>query len=99
LNYLVKKRPEQLTLRPIFDLWEWQQRGACVGADPEIFYLEEGMRLGTKTKREQQAKKMCSTCPVIEQCRSHALNIPEQYGVWGGLSADERDLILKTKGE
>jgi WhiB family redox-sensing transcriptional regulator len=85
-------------LKPIADLWEWQSRGACVGADPELFYLEAGMRMGTKTKHEQQAKAMCKGCPVINDCLKHALNVPETYGVWGGLSADERERVLKLKG-
>jgi WhiB family redox-sensing transcriptional regulator len=32
---------------------------------------------------------------VIEQCRSHALEVGEPYGIWGGLSESERDLLTK----
>jgi WhiB family transcriptional regulator, redox-sensing transcriptional regulator len=32
---------------------------------------------------------------VIEQCRSHALEVGEPYGIWGGLSETERELLLK----
>ena len=46
-------------------------------------------------QREQRAKEMCRRCPVIEQCRSHALEVREPYGVWGGLSESERDMLLK----
>jgi WhiB family redox-sensing transcriptional regulator len=28
---------------------------------------------------------------VIEACRSHALTVREPYGVWGGLTEDERE--------
>jgi WhiB family redox-sensing transcriptional regulator len=38
---------------------------------------------------------MCRRCPVIDECRSHALEVGEPYGVWGGLSESERDLLLK----
>ncbi len=31
------------------------------------------------------------SCPVIQQCRSHALSVREPYGVWGGLTEDERE--------
>ena len=37
---------------------------------------------------------MCDTCPVIDTCRRHALDVQEQYGVWGGLSEEERLLLL-----
>jgi hypothetical protein len=42
-----------------------------------------------------RAKEMCRSCPVIAQCRSHALAVAEPYGIWGGLSESERELLLK----
>ena len=33
---------------------------------------------------------MCATCPVIINCREHALATHEPYGVWGGLTEEER---------
>ena len=46
-------------------------------------------------QREMRAKEMCRSCPVIAQCRSHALAVGEPYGIWGGLSEAERELLLK----
>jgi WhiB family redox-sensing transcriptional regulator len=40
---------------------------------------------------------VCADCPVIESCRRHALEVQEQYGVWGGLSEEER-LVLLNRG-
>ena len=37
-----------------------------------------------------KAKAICSTCPVISDCLKAALANHEPYGVWGGMSADER---------
>jgi WhiB family redox-sensing transcriptional regulator len=96
---LTNTRAQLTTIRPVADEWEWQYSGLCRSADPELFFLEVNMRLATKRKREEEAKKICKSCPVIYQCRSHALNVPETYGVWGGLSADEREQILTTKGD
>jgi WhiB family redox-sensing transcriptional regulator len=42
-----------------------------------------------------QAKQMCRQCPVMTQCRTHALTVGEPYGIWGGLSESERELLLK----
>ena len=42
-----------------------------------------------------RAKEMSPRCPVITQCRSHALAVGEPYGIWGGLSESERELLLK----
>ncbi|EUA06792.1 transcription factor WhiB family protein [Mycobacterium xenopi 4042] len=32
---------------------------------------------------------------MIQQCRDHALAVAEPYGIWGGLSETERDMLLK----
>jgi WhiB family redox-sensing transcriptional regulator len=79
-----------LTLNPVADAWEWQQQGNCVGKDPEMFFLEHNMRDSAKRKKEIEAKAVCKGCPVIAKCLNHALTVPETYGVWGGMSADER---------
>jgi hypothetical protein len=39
--------------------------------------------------------EMCRQCPVVAQCRAHALAVGEPYGIWGGLSESERELLLK----
>ncbi|NCD15855.1 MAG: WhiB family transcriptional regulator [Actinobacteria bacterium] len=82
---------------PVMDLWEWQYQGLCRDADPEIFFHPEGERGGTRRRRDEAAKAICARCPVIEQCREHALAVQEPYGVWGGLSEDERAQIVQAR--
>jgi hypothetical protein len=41
-----------------------------------------------------RAKAICRRCDVQAECLAYALNTGEDYGVWGGMSADERRLIL-----
>jgi WhiB family redox-sensing transcriptional regulator len=36
------------------------------------------------------AKKMCLECPLIALCAEYAIEAQEDFGVWGGLSANER---------
>lgn len=86
------------SLRPVADVWEWQSEGNCVGADPELFFLEPNMRSVAKANKEKQAKAICKGCPVIAKCLNHALSVPEMYGVWGGLSADERTTYDRRRG-
>lgn len=81
---------------PVMDLWEWQYEGACRDADATLFFHPEGERGGTRRRRAEAAKTICATCPVLQQCREHALRVREPYGVWGGLSEDERQQILTT---
>lgn len=82
---------------PIMDLWEWQYDGLCRSADPDIFFHPEGERGGTRRRRAEAAKAVCSRCPVIGRCRDHALRAQEPYGVWGGLSEEERSSIVRRR--
>ena len=81
---------------PVTDIWEWQLQAACRGMDSEVFFHPERERGTHRREREAQAKQVCQRCPVIEQCRRHALAVEEPYGVWGGLLADERDDLLRV---
>ena len=87
-------QPQQLP-GPNADLWDWQMHGLCRGVDSSMFFHPDGERGRARTHRELQAKKMCRQCPVITQCRAHALQVGEPYGIWGGLSESERELMLK----
>ena len=68
----------------------WQMQAACRGTDTEVFFHPENERGPSRRRREARAKAVCHHCPVITACLQAALAIHEPYGVWGGLSADER---------
>lgn len=80
---------------PVADLWEWQYRGACRDLDTEQFFHPEGERGGTRKRRDEAAKAICAQCPVIYQCREYALASQEPYGVWGGLTQEERRELIR----
>lgn len=79
------------------DFWNWQQEGLCNPLDPEYFFHPEGERGGPRRRRIERAKRICAQCPVITQCREYALMNQEPYGVWGGLSEEERATILQKR--
>ena len=80
--------------KPIADLWQWQYLGACQDLPSEMFFHPDGERGPRRRNRENAAKAICASCPVLQQCRDHALSVQEPYGIWGGLSEDERLMIL-----
>ena len=82
---------------PNADLWDWQLHGACRGMDSAFFFHPEGERGPARAHRETRAKQVCGSCPVLEQCRRHALAAHEPYGVWGGLSESERDDMIRDR--
>jgi len=81
---------------PNSDLWDWQLEGACREVDTEDFFHPEGERGSARLRRELNAKAICATCPVISSCASHALAVREPYGVWGGMSEDDRLDIIEA---
>lgn len=58
---------------------------ACKGLDYETFFPERGANTSIK-----KAKQICATCPVKQDCLRYATNNRIDFGVWGGLSANER---------
>ncbi len=83
--------------RPVASDWEWQFEGACRALPTEMFFYPDGERGPRRRNRENTAKAICATCPVIEACRKHALAIAEPYGIWGGLSEDDRLAIIESR--
>ena len=82
---------------PVADLWEWQFEGACRETGSESFYHPDGERGAARRLRDAAAKEICAACPVIAACREHALAIREPFGVWGGLTEDERQVVLAER--
>lgn len=75
---------------PVTDIWDWQMRARCRSLDTAMFFHTEGERGRARLRHEERAKAVCRTCPVIDECRRHALAVREPYGVWGGMSPRER---------
>ena len=80
--------------KPVATNWEWQYEGACRSLPTEMFFHPDGERGPRRKAREIAAKAVCATCPVIAQCRAHAIAVQEPYGIWGGLSEEERFEII-----
>lgn len=81
---------------PIQEAYEWQYQGTCRTVDPETFFSPDAERGPRRRNREAAAKALCNVCPVLDQCRQHALRVQEPYGVWGGLTINERAEIIST---
>ncbi|ADG98483.1 transcription factor WhiB [Segniliparus rotundus DSM 44985] len=82
---------------PNADLWDWQIKGVCRGMDSSIFFHPEGERGRARRQRENKAKEFCRQCPVVMQCREHAIRVGEPYGIWGGLSESERIVAMEKR--
>jgi WhiB family redox-sensing transcriptional regulator len=82
---------------PNADFWDWQMQAACRSMDSSVFFHPEGERGTARAQRIANAKSVCMGCPVRIQCAEHALRVREPYGIWGGLSEEEREATYATE--
>ena len=74
----------------------WLRRAACRGREQaRAFYppLQHESR-DERAAREQRAKQLCTDCPVQQACLDYALDTREPFGIWGGLTEQERRALL-----
>ena len=74
---------------------QWHTIAACLSEDPDLFFP-----IGTTGDAVPQiaaAKSICATCPVMEECLDFALSSRQDYGVWGGLTEDERRSLRRSR--
>lgn len=81
---------------PVTDIWDWQMRGSCRSMSSDLFFHPERERGPARAVREARAKNVCRGCPVLAQCRDHALAVHEPYGVWGGMTEEERKQRIRS---
>ncbi|MEV0676318.1 WhiB family transcriptional regulator [Actinosynnema sp. NPDC050436] len=75
--------------QPVAESWDWQLKGLCRGMDSTLFFHRPNERGMAREHREARAKAVCARCPVLTECRNHALTVEETYGIWGGLGESE----------
>ncbi|OKK21215.1 WhiB family transcriptional regulator [Streptomyces sp. CB00455] len=72
----------------------WHAEAVCRRDEAGLFFAPSKEPTAARLSREDAAKRVCARCPVMVACREHALLQPEPYGVWGGLTAAERRVLL-----
>ena len=75
----------------------WHADAVCRRDEAGLFFAPSKEPTAARLSREQAAKRVCARCPVLLECREHALVMPEPYGVWGGLTAAERRVVLTRR--
>ena len=84
-----KKLPPATT-----DVWDWQLEAACRGMEDTWFFPPDREQAKARTSRISRAKAVCAHCPALIPCRDFALDHGEVFGVWGGLSEDDREKVV-----
>ncbi|MCX5583897.1 WhiB family transcriptional regulator [Streptomyces erythrochromogenes] len=68
--------------------------GPCRSGARNVFERGANEQAAAAREREEAAKAVCHRCPVRLPCRRRALADRVPHGVRGGLTPDERHLLL-----
>lgn len=63
----------------------WMDQALCAQVDGDLWYADKGDWPTTI-----KAKVICRKCPVRVQCLDYALSNNETFGVWGGMTPQQR---------
>lgn len=63
--------------------------GAPCRTDPDAWF---------STDTEADARAVCRTCPVMQQCRDWAVTTGQPYGIWGDTDPDQRNTLRRARG-
>jgi WhiB family transcriptional regulator, redox-sensing transcriptional regulator len=72
----------------------WFDLAACREVDPEIFFPIG--TTGAALIQVEQARAVCTRCPVAAECLDRALSTGQDHGVWGGTTPEERRALRRT---
>ena len=68
----------------------WKRDAACNQADPNLFHAPDMESVSARNRREAQAKAICATCPVLNECSEWAKDEDDGFAILAGLTAQER---------
>jgi WhiB family transcriptional regulator, redox-sensing transcriptional regulator len=76
-----------------WDDQEWRGRSACRDSSPDIFFPIG--TTGPALEHTDTAKRICTACPVREECLEFALATNQEAGIWGATTEEERRKLRK----
>jgi WhiB family redox-sensing transcriptional regulator len=70
----------------------WMDRALCAQVGGDGWFPDRGLTGDPADNAMSvfEAKQVCGRCPVRARCLEYALQNDERFGVWGGLSENER---------
>ena len=73
----------------------WEQAN-CRQLGTNAFYIQDDQDRREQLPKTQYARQVCVTCPIQRECLVYAFK-HERYGMWGAMTARERNFIATNK--
>ena len=67
----------------------WRAHSACRDSSLDFF--------NGQASNVARCKVVCNQCPVESNCLEYALTYGEEFGIFGGMTADERRPLMKAR--
>lgn len=79
----------------------WVMDAACIDyGRPDVWFDPSGEHEPKHRIKPDLAAAVaiCRACPVQLECARHALETGERFGVWGGLTPHDREVLRRKEG-
>lgn len=76
----------------IMQTFDWMDEAACRGRKDVDFFPEVGYN-----SKAPQAVRLCSVCPVKDDCLDFAIVNNIEHGIWGGTNPRQRRSLLRAQ--
>ncbi|MDP8936973.1 MAG: WhiB family transcriptional regulator [Actinomycetota bacterium] len=73
----------------------WRRGAACRNMDTELFFPRG--ETGAPLEQTVTAKAVCAGCPVRMPCLEFAMESHQEYGIFGGLTEQERRSLARRR--
>ncbi|HSZ43585.1 MAG TPA: WhiB family transcriptional regulator [Trebonia sp.] len=73
----------------------WQSVAACRTAEPDLFFPVSASE--NSLPQVAEAKEICGRCMARGRCLKFAIETRQQYGIWGGLTEEERYPLVRAE--
>lgn len=92
----LRSRPEPSKGEALGEADSWRGHALCRGLGAELFFPVGEVGPDALAQAEN-GKAVCRRCPVREPCLDFSLVTNQGFGVWGGLTAEERRFLRRTR--
>jgi len=73
----------------------WRRAAACRDMETELFFPRG--ETGAPLEQSVAAKAVCAGCPVRIPCLEFAMATRQEYGIFGGLTEQERRTLARRR--
>ncbi|MFJ9829597.1 WhiB family transcriptional regulator [Streptomyces sp. NPDC101160] len=68
---------------------DWIENAVCRATDADDLFVDGAA--------QNEAKAICTFCPVRTECLAYALDSRIEHGIWGGMTERERRRLLRQR--